>query len=56
MATAPPPARYGATLKARVRAAALPSSYTITGDTTPGSSTYSHGSEISLRRKALAKR
>ena len=34
MATAPPPARYGAILKARVRAAALPPSYTISGDTT----------------------
>ena len=34
MTTAPPPARYGAILKARVRAAALPSSYTISGDTT----------------------
>ncbi len=37
MATAPPPARYGAILKARVRASALPSSYTISGDTTAGS-------------------
>ena len=36
MTTAPPPARYGAILKAPVRAAALPSSYTITGDTTTG--------------------
>ena len=34
MATAPPPARYGAILKARVRAAALPPSYTTSGDTT----------------------
>ena len=34
MAAAPPPARYGAILEARVRAAARPSSYTINGDTT----------------------